>query len=610
MSKLPKATTPLEAAYEYCNEHGLLEDAIGRSVMLNYDHGVCDDFIASELNSRAKRHAQRVRRGQIAPFKRPRLPSRDLILDVDEHGQAQAGMDANVLRSHLLIGGNTGAGKTTLIFNICVALIGQAKLWMTDSYKADLRHLWPYFQQKNESLIILPHEDLRLNILQPDGCDPRKHLNISTDLLVRVLGLADRAGTILRNTCDDLYEQYGVYQGGEFSPHLIDVFESIKGQTDLNAASKSAILDRLSTLLTALTPQAAALHKAWSPVDLAKDNIVYEMRGAHEYVRSVQNGHCVNAIAQYAIDKGKPNQGLKLFFLLDDAQRILQEKESLSGEVSPLEEFLQVTRSGGQGFGFNIQSPANIPSGIRANTATKFMGRLGTHEDWSRMGADMNLNAEQLAFAKLNLKPGLFIGLLSETWRHPFLMRVPNLDLAPTVDEALVQASQTPLQSLPIKFDTRYANWSPRPRNLVPLKYSDSDNSEDQVTPSTTPQTPAIQVPETTAPTPPQIESTSSATSETACETSGGGGWPGLKEGQIRFLEAVVQHPGLPSSRYVKLARISPRDAVATRKLLVQLQVIREHQLATGKRGRNATVLEPLADAQKLIDYQRSRSKV
>jgi hypothetical protein len=69
---------------------------------------------------------------------------------------------------------------------------------------------------------------------------------------------------------------------------------------------------------------------------------------------------------------------------------------------------------------------------------------------------------------------------------------------------------------------------------------------------------------------------------------------PELTPEDRRFLAAVVASPGRNSSEYAKLARMSGGAAVACRQRLVAAGYLREHQVATGRRGRHAIVLEPV----------------
>ncbi len=70
---------------------------------------------------------------------------------------------------------------------------------------------------------------------------------------------------------------------------------------------------------------------------------------------------------------------------------------------------------------------------------------------------------------------------------------------------------------------------------------------------------------------------------------------------EMRYLRAVVENPGKPSSVYPKLAQMGSRRALKIRGRLRDLGYLREHQVATGGRGRNAIVIEPLEPGRSLV---------
>ena len=74
-----------------------------------------------------------------------------------------------------------------------------------------------------------------------------------------------------------------------------------------------------------------------------------------------------------------------------------------------------------------------------------------------------------------------------------------------------------------------------------------------------------------------------------------------LSDAEMRYLRAVVENPGKPSSVYPKLAQMGSRRALKIRSRLRDLGYLREHQVATGGRGRNAIVIEPLEPGRALV---------
>lgn len=69
----------------------------------------------------------------------------------------------------------------------------------------------------------------------------------------------------------------------------------------------------------------------------------------------------------------------------------------------------------------------------------------------------------------------------------------------------------------------------------------------------------------------------------------------------LKLLQAIVDHPGMPSSKYPKLAQMSPRKAVEVRKQLVEQGLVRETELQTKARGRAAIVLTPTQAATEVL---------
>ncbi len=74
----------------------------------------------------------------------------------------------------------------------------------------------------------------------------------------------------------------------------------------------------------------------------------------------------------------------------------------------------------------------------------------------------------------------------------------------------------------------------------------------------------------------------------------------------LRLLRAIIDQPGLPSSKYPKLAGMSSRKAVAARHQLVEQKLIRETELQTKARGRSAIVLTPTDRGTTLLSEHTS----
>lgn len=528
-------------------------DPLGQSLLQCFKLGVRDPLVEKLI--RGKLHPLQVREatGGLPPFKAAQLDHGEVILGRDVYG-GTVGLRADAIPSGILAVANTGAGKTTLLTQLAILIALRCPAWLIESYKRSLRRLLRPLRRVGVSLVVLQPEEWRWNLLESHLGNPRHHLAMAVDLLMRLLDLPARARSILNQCIHELYQQYGVW-GGPVSawPCLFDVYEWLHARPGTNAQAREALLDRLASLLVSLTPRCAAWRRAWSLADLARHSIIFEAGGASESVKQVLIESILFSLFQREVEAGLFNGPLELWLAFDDAQRFFSESgQGTDSSLTPMDELAGIVRGCGIGLAIMPQSTLGLSRRLLPNLATKLMGRLGCGADYAAMASDLGLNQAQLEYAKLHLQPGTFIGQVATGgWREPFLFTVPPQPPLPEVTEAEVAESLKPLEALPTLAATEYAHWTPH--HLVELT------------------------------TPPPNK-------------------PTLDEAAIRFLRAVLDHPGKPSSGYARLAGLSGARAAAIREDLVTRGYLRQHKVATGVRGRVALVLEPLPPAQEILN--------
>jgi len=529
--------------------HDVFRDPVSQAALRNHQLGVGDAETNDILLRRVRRAKVREELGLESPFRLPHLGQTELSLGSTENGE-QAGIRIATLNAGLLLVGNTGASKTNwLNYELPQIAPYINGLWASDLYKQDLRHLRPAFQSVGVDLIVLRPRDLKRNILEPD-CDPRTHLAVVLDLLRRVLHLPSRAMSILNAVCHQLYVQCGVYDARkDHNPVLHEVYERVRATQGLNVPARDAILDRLGALLVSLTPEVSAYRVGWKPSDLARFHIVFEMREASEHVKSLLLSDLLFSILYHRIEKGASNASLDLMIAFEDCQRFFSSASSDGSDIPPTDEAAGLIRGMGVCLLGACQSMTGLSRGLVPNLATKIMGRLGTNADYQQLGADMGMTPKQLEWARLNLKPGVFIVQLAEgRWRHPFVLKVPRVKTPSVVGDAEVANSVRALDALPTTPASEFMNW--QPTHMIQIASGIGDQTI--------------------------LQGVNAATTDA----------------ESKFLRAVLQHPGKPSSSYARLAGMGTKHAIALRKSLVDKDYLREHTVATGGRGRNAIVLE------------------
>lgn len=530
-------------------EHGAANDRKGRIFQRGLALLPHDKLLRSLAEPRIRYIEHLVKTGKLPPFAQAKLFAGDLILGQDLHGTTIR-IAPDWLCSGLFTVANTGGGKTNLAYWLISQLAWlPSSTWLVEPYKIQFRLLLPIYQRAGKPLIILPWQNWRWNLLQCEGCDPRSHAILVSDLLVRTLDIPGRAATILRQDMHKLYVEFSVYDGNATRfPTLFHLFEFIRKQKDLNAAGRDAILDRLGAFLMVITPACAAWTRGWTPQALSRHSIVFEMRGASESVRTLLPQSLLFSVFNSRIANGMMNCPLELLLVIDDAQRIFSDQTSSDGVITPLDEALGIVRGAGIGIWPLVQTTIGFSRRARANLAMRTFGRLGTHEDLAVMAADCGFNEEQQAYVRHSLTPGTFVGQVGlGGYTHPFIYQVPLAKLPGSVSEADIQQSQAPLRELPTEFADEFAKWSPQSSVEVTL---------------------AEQKPATS-----------------------------LSEIELRLLRAIVSTPGKAITFYCRTTRLNGKRLAEIRERLVSRGYLREHSLAVKARGRTSIVIEPLAPA-------------
>jgi len=131
------------------------------------------------------------------------------------------------------------------------------------------------------------------------------------------------------------------------------------------------------------------------------------------------------------------------------------------------------------------------------------------------------------------------------------VFKIPKMNIPNSVDDRQVQESIRQLDALPIVPAPEFDKW--QPRHIVKLSEEPASSGR-------------------------------------------------LSETELQFIQAIIASPGKPSSTYAKVARIGGQRAAEIRKRLTASGYLREYTVATGQRGRDAIVLEPLDPAYAAVD--------
>lgn len=538
----------------------VFNDPLGRKLLQLYRRGILDQWSAGQIVGRVA-NGQRKEAARNIPFKPPRLNSGELILGADTN-RTPIKSHVQYFNAGSLLVANTGSGKTTLVCFYATQIVHHVEgMWLVDLRKKEFRLLRSEFARRGIDLIVIRSRKFKINPLQVPYCtDPHEYASTIADVLVKVLNLPLRASVLLSSAIIKLYEKFGVFRGSTKFPTLFHLFEGVRLDKNANSQARQAVLDNLEAVLLALGVEMLGYYRGWPVHELAKRRIVFELAGQPEAGKDLVLNYLVASEFISRISRGISNEGMNLWMSIDEGQRLFsQKKESVGHGGNSLTDLAGLVRGTGTGLSISVLTPDDLSGKIPSITSTKIMGRCGSIPEYEAAGRFMGLSKEQVFWCAHHLVPGMFVGQVAEgAWRFPFLFRVPKMKKMRRVSDIEADESIKALEGLDVEA-VEFSDWSAVPSVTV-TGDKDSGNRLDQ-----------------------------------------------YGESELRLIEAVVCHPMLASSQYVKLAKISPNTLSKLRPLLIEKGLIREHVMDSAGRGRSKKMWEPLEAAKRLVEEMKAR---
>ena len=293
---------------------------------------------------------------------------------------------------------------------------------------------------------------MRINPLQvPLSVEPVDLVPRISDMLVQVLRLPPRASKLVQTCLFGLYHRFGVFKGATKYPTLFDLREEVNNNQDLNAQARRAIVDSLDPVLWSLGPEVLAYRYGWPSHELARRHLAIEFAGLAEVDKDLLLNTLIMPEFISRVARGISNPTMDLWICCDEAQRLCSASRSASDHASAVGDLIGLVRGTGIGLDLSVLSAYDLAPQVISNTATKVLGRCGSAADSAAAGHSMGLTAEQIRWAQLHLKPGLFIGQVGEgAWRHPFVFQVPELNFPAAGQSGQTSSGLGPLGLLPV----------------------------------------------------------------------------------------------------------------------------------------------------------------
>ncbi|MCR9096373.1 MAG: hypothetical protein NXI30_19280 [bacterium] len=561
------------------SKRGAFESDLGQSLLDVWRAGEADASDIEMIYELTHPLRMKAKFGEEVPFRVPPPLEGDFILGFLDDGRPIR-VPRDSLTRGTLIAGHTGAGKSNLLAFHALqwAAMRNVALMLLDMYKTQARHLLPYFARCGKELIVLTPRAWPFNPLQSDDRDPIAHAARFSDILASRVGLPSRARALFRTTIHELYAEYGIFDGPRTEwPCLQQALVRIESKRGQNPAARDAVLDRVGSLVESHPFHRNAWKRGWPASVFAEHSIVLEMKDASESAKQIMLETTLSSIFNDKIDEGIVNGPLSLVIALEDSQRFFSEPSGGDIVNPTVIEQAGLIRGSGLALLGNVQTGIGLPKSLSANMGTRYVGPLGTADDYVRFGGDMGLSREQIQWAKHNLEAGRYIVQTADgRWRHPMLLSIPEVKVPPTVTDEDVAQSVSALDHIPTVPAPEFSDWPGRP-----VEVKTEGGRESAAGPRKT-QSEASD-PSDQESQPPQLPRT-------------------LKKEDLDYLEAIAGSPVDSTTARDKRLHISAWKGNNMRARLQAEGLIKQRRVNPGTRGSSRVLLEITPAGHALLD--------
>jgi hypothetical protein len=322
----------------------------------------------------------------------------------------------------ILISGQTGAGKTSLLYLIAIQLIQHGvNVWWLDSIKNDGRFLAQLFP--NIMLYFRLNENFKFNPFQHTTGRSYDEIVVSVvEQFCRDFGLLLGSETYLTQKANETIERFRRL-GIEQPITVHDIHNTI-------------INDHLRTsrMLNYRDARTLDCYQGFDVSQLGKSSLNLSMIGAPADVQTFMAG---NQIGSQVFTRRALNQltnDLQLMIIFDEANRLFPKNRELNpAESLPTLSFVsQISREYGVGLCGSTQTPSFMAdSGLKSQSFIKIIiGSLGSNDDYFDMGNVMGMDRDQIEWLKTHSKVGRAVVKLSGgEFTDPFIVQVPFINL-------------------------------------------------------------------------------------------------------------------------------------------------------------------------------------
>jgi energy-coupling factor transporter ATP-binding protein EcfA2 len=323
---------------------------------------------------------------------------------------------------HLAIYGQTGHGKTTLLYNIISQLIEQKIPFLYFDLKRDGRALLKHHKE----LIVIPWRELKWNPLRaPPEMDLKSWWQLFSEVCGHSWGVYHAGVNYLLEHLDELYAGYERTGSSPTIKQLFELMQDKNEPTKKRQEYYDVMYNRIRTL-TSVLGNVLDSERGLAVEDLLSLPVVIEL----DQLRTDEQNWLVEVmltyIFVYRLTQSHRSEQLRHVVIVDEAQRIWdinkEWRETTREMGTPtINLFPTQFRDFGEGLILTSQEPTKVTQSVHANTLVKIVGNLGSGTDIQAAAEAMGLDEEQKE-AVHKLQRGEWLVKLSDRYTEPFMI--------------------------------------------------------------------------------------------------------------------------------------------------------------------------------------------
>lgn len=356
------------------------------------------------------------------------------------------------LNRHIFVPGMTGAGKTNTIKYILYNLYRNNIPWLVvEPAKAEYYEL---FKMGVNNLQIISagsnRNNLLINPFQPinENVPIQEHIDSLYSAFMASFTWVAPLPYVLENALYRLYEKFGFdlsnqeknkglkYPTVEALFWIIpEIVDEMNYDGRLRQEIISSLQARISTIRRGTKGNILNVQNSMDFERILNLPVIVELEqvkdnSAKAFIMSLI---CI-LLREYRMQQKDVQLGIKHFFLVEEAHRLLKRKSPINSDCSEssadgvefFTEMLAELRSKGQGFILADQIPEHLVDDVIKNTNLKIVHRLASRQDATLVGETMNCDDEQIKYMSV-LRRGEAI-VYSEGDLFPKLVNIPYVN--------------------------------------------------------------------------------------------------------------------------------------------------------------------------------------